>query len=751
MKKIKSSKLSLKLLIYIICVTIVILVLVAFIFFFLYRNQMKERYRRATYNTLSNVDVVFDGYINNARNMAIQFHQSPGGVQCRYSTEYKLGMHVEFVKNILDTISYTPYIQSVLFVNSQKKVSLFVNSGISYIAEYEKQLVEKISSLEGEWVHAWLAPNRYVPEEYVPMLSCLYSDTPGYNGTTAVNIDMRVLSKNLFASRTESEMTIFIVDKHGNIIAHSDAAYCGENWESSKILQNITAGNNQFNIAMESDNYEVNWISSRQDDFIVVAQTRFDSVGDEAVILWILFAAFVLLTSFVYLIIRKILNPLIDVVLDISDIGVLDEKSYDEVDLLRKYHINMCERIELLNRQMYKNLFVKNLIVGAGKEVVWSMLDEMNPVKSAKGHFLVLAYLLEKPEKKEELPDYMEAKDRIYEACGYSLAEAGGLEYFDVSFRRVMFLLSELEDKELELEFLEELLAKKKQELDFFLKDFTVVLVLSQKIEKDKDVCQIYRDMNGCLQTRLLLEEVESVSFADKDRTVGIADNRIKAISRAVIRREHERYRSEVEKLLHECRNIPYERFCDVLMECWYVINDINESSDKKKSSLQDNMWKHILSLRTRRALLEWFEGLYVKKEEYITRISEHSSAETLMDIVEYIQNNYGEYNLNVSFLADQMNLSVQHFSRVFKEFTGETVLEYITKVRMEKARDLLTVCPDMDMIEIAESLGYGNGAYFAKVFKKYYGMSPAKYRDYHVVLKFKKDNLLGNTEDIET
>ena len=743
MKKIKSSKLSLKLLIYIMCVTIVILVLVAFIFFFLYRNQMQDRYRRTTYDTLSNVDVVFDGYINNARNMGIQFHQSSEGVQCRYSSGYKLGMHVEFVNNILKTISYAPYIQSVTFVNNQKEVSLFVNSDISYIADYEKHFMEKMASLEGERIYAWLAQNRYVTEEYVPILSCLYSDTsaasPGYTGTTIVNIDMRALSKNLFASRTKSEMTLFVVDKYGNIIAHSDASYCGENWETGEILKAIREEKNQFDVTTESGNYEVNWIRSKQDAFILVAQTRFDSNGDEAIILWILFAAVILLICFFCLIIRKILNPLIDVVLDISNIGILDGKLYDEVDMLRTYHVNMSERIEVLNRQMYKNLFVKNLIVGAGKDVVWSMLNEMNLVRSSNEHFFVLAYLLEKPGKKEELPDYMEAKNRIYETCGYSFAEVGALEYFDVSFRRVMFLLSELEEKEFGRELLLELLEKKKQELDSLLQDFMVIFVLSENVTRDKDVCQIYRNMNGCLQTRLLLEEVQSVAFADTEISTDLIDHRIKAISKAVIRRDNEKFMMEVEAFLHECRDIPYERFCDILMECWYVISDVNQSNDKK-NRLQDSMWKQILGLRTREALIDWFESLYMKKEQYITKISEHSSSGTLMDVVEFIQNNYGEYELNVSYLADQMNLSVQHFSRIFKEFTGETVLEYITKVRMEKARDLLTVCPDMDMIEIAESLGYGNGAYFAKVFKKYYGISPAKYRDYHVAQKFKKE-----------
>lgn len=70
--------------------------------------------------------------------------------------------------------------------------------------------------------------------------------------------------------------------------------------------------------------------------------------------------------------------------------------------------------------------------------------------------------------------------------------------------------------------------------------------------------------------------------------------------------------------------------------------------------------------------------------------------------------------------------------------------MEYITKTRMEKAHDLLLTEPDKDVSKIALAVGYNNNAYFATAFKKYFGVSPSKLRDYHAVSGTKTDIVKG-------
>lgn len=74
------------------------------------------------------------------------------------------------------------------------------------------------------------------------------------------------------------------------------------------------------------------------------------------------------------------------------------------------------------------------------------------------------------------------------------------------------------------------------------------------------------------------------------------------------------------------------------------------------------------------------------------------------------------------------LNLNPSYFSRIFKSETGETFIEYVTRVKMEKAKEKLDQSGST-VEQIAESLGYDNTSYFIKLFKTHSGYSPKDYR----------------------
>lgn len=77
---------------------------------------------------------------------------------------------------------------------------------------------------------------------------------------------------------------------------------------------------------------------------------------------------------------------------------------------------------------------------------------------------------------------------------------------------------------------------------------------------------------------------------------------------------------------------------------------------------------------------------------------------------------------------ATFLKLNPSYFSRIFKQETGETFIEYVTRVKMEQAKEKLDHS-DETVEQIAESLGYDNTSYFIKLFKTYSGYSPKDYR----------------------
>ncbi len=96
----------------------------------------------------------------------------------------------------------------------------------------------------------------------------------------------------------------------------------------------------------------------------------------------------------------------------------------------------------------------------------------------------------------------------------------------------------------------------------------------------------------------------------------------------------------------------------------------------------------------------------------------------------DYINNNYNK-DINLSFMSNKFNLSYSYFSRIFKMYAGVSFTQYLLKVRMEKAKELLVTSPNLKIKEVALMVGYDydNVQNFTRAFKKYFGRSPQHYK----------------------
>lgn len=101
---------------------------------------------------------------------------------------------------------------------------------------------------------------------------------------------------------------------------------------------------------------------------------------------------------------------------------------------------------------------------------------------------------------------------------------------------------------------------------------------------------------------------------------------------------------------------------------------------------------------------------------------------ERLTDIFSYIDNHLYQ-NIHVSDLAEQMCLSSDHFTRIFKQVSGMSPIQYIQAKRIERAQTLL-LASRLSIKEIAETVGIPNLSQFSKLFTKKTGHSPREYRD---------------------
>ena len=135
-----------------------------------------------------------------------------------------------------------------------------------------------------------------------------------------------------------------------------------------------------------------------------------------------------------------------------------------------------------------------------------------------------------------------------------------------------------------------------------------------------------------------------------------------------------------------------------------------------------------IMALETTGQLRDWFvdkissacRNVFVKREE--------TSTDAIKTAKRYIEENYAK-DISLDDVSRIVNISPYYFSKIFKEESGYNFIEYLTNVRMDRAKELLDNS-DLSMKEICAMCGYTDPNYFSRSFKKNVGVTPTEYKD---------------------
>lgn len=134
-----------------------------------------------------------------------------------------------------------------------------------------------------------------------------------------------------------------------------------------------------------------------------------------------------------------------------------------------------------------------------------------------------------------------------------------------------------------------------------------------------------------------------------------------------------------------------------------------------------------IMAMEDYGSLKRWF----TEKIEAASRNVSTKASEKSLGAVEaaraYIEKHYSS-DISLDEVSQKVNISPYYFSKIFKEGVGEGFVEYLTKIRMDKAKELLTTT-EYSMKEICSMVGYADPNYFSRIFKKNIGVTPTEYK----------------------
>ena len=126
--------------------------------------------------------------------------------------------------------------------------------------------------------------------------------------------------------------------------------------------------------------------------------------------------------------------------------------------------------------------------------------------------------------------------------------------------------------------------------------------------------------------------------------------------------------------------------------------------------------------------LMHWIEEQLINLCGLIAKNQSRSWSPAVLKGIDYIQRNYSRSDLSVDEIAGHAGRGRNRFGLLFKEKTGLTIADYLTRYRIQKAAGLID-SGKYKMYEISTMVGYSTSQYFSKVFKKVLGLTPYEYK----------------------
>ncbi|MEK3669440.1 response regulator [Paenibacillus sp. FSL R10-2771] len=131
-------------------------------------------------------------------------------------------------------------------------------------------------------------------------------------------------------------------------------------------------------------------------------------------------------------------------------------------------------------------------------------------------------------------------------------------------------------------------------------------------------------------------------------------------------------------------------------------------------------------------SLQQQLQDLAKSVQFYLSVTKTTMKEKVVQEIKAYLESHYHE-NIGLDQLAERFGLNSSYVSNLYSKSTGQTILEYVTLLRIQTAKKMLRES-SFKIFKISQNVGYDNQRYFCQVFKKVVGVSPGQYREEHMM-----------------
>lgn len=166
---------------------------------------------------------------------------------------------------------------------------------------------------------------------------------------------------------------------------------------------------------------------------------------------------------------------------------------------------------------------------------------------------------------------------------------------------------------------------------------------------------------------------------------------------------------------------------------CMRLVNALSmamtELDDSLKSVCDEiELIEKLIHFETIIDIKQWVVNIFSFAADYIVQRQKDWNIKIVEKMKEIIHKRYFD-EISIDDIANSVFLSAGYATTLFKKYTGESLMKYIIKTRVERAKELLKD-ESLKIYEVCQQVGYTNIAYFCSIFKNHVGVSPKEYRD---------------------
>lgn len=409
----------------------------------------------------------------------------------------------------------------------------------------------------------------------------------------------------------------------------------------------------------------------------------------------------------------------------------------EDKDLVRKYMEEMRENTEHEKQKFFEQMIAGNLSMADALET--RKKYEMN-LSAGMYNLLLFRFTLGEENRKsgELLGEAEYAIEKLTERLEYVFEFQRGVEGW-------AFLL--MADNE---EQMSERVKELSKDLEEIMKNYSTIAYfggIGQPVARLRELEESFREAERALAARFTMElnriiSVEDIRMAQNVDTLD--DIEITSFG------EIEKTRTMLEKFLNNGAEDEIDEFVDVyinelpeenlksvlmrqyiIMDAYIVMMSFCEKIEGIEGEMQAQSEELKNSMKTIQTLEEIknYIRMLLKK---IIGVRDTISGRRYSDIIEIakdqIRKTYMSDEISLNTIAAEVGMSPSYFSSIFSKEMGKTFVEYLTEIRMDRAKELL-MCSSMKTSEIGYEVGYKDPHYFSYIFKKTQNCTPKEFR----------------------